>query len=97
MYLGSRIPAQTKDQLKHNKITHIINCAATICPNHFPDDFNYKTYFLYDGPHQDITCLFYEVIEYIDEVRKQNGRVYIHCHQGNFFCKTISNFRKLEF
>lgn len=84
MYLGSRIPSENKATLDKYKITHILNCAGGICKNYYPNDYKYKTLWLMDASEQDIASLFYDVIEFIDDARKNNGIVYVHCHQGNF-------------
>ncbi|KYQ90281.1 MAP kinase phosphatase [Tieghemostelium lacteum] len=82
IFLGSRIPAANLKLLKDNGITHIVNCAGMVCNNHFPQDFTYKTLYISDGIQEDIWCLFYEVIDFIEEAIEQAGKVYIHCHQG---------------
>jgi len=35
-----------------------------------------------DGVREDILCLLYDVIEWIDEAVARNGKVFIHCQQG---------------
>jgi len=82
LFLSSRIPTANKPLLKSRGVTHILNCAGSVCANHFPDDFVYKTYFITDSSGEDITCLFYETIDFIEEARQKGGKVLIHCHQG---------------
>lgn len=82
LYLGGRIPAENKEILLKHKITHILNCAGVICPNLFTDDFTYKTLYLYDNSSQEVSNLFWDVIQFIDDAVVNNGRVYVHCHQG---------------
>lgn len=82
LYLGSRIPSEDKQKLKENGITHILNCAGMVCKNFFPEEFEYKTLYLFDAQSQDISYLFYDVIDFIDGVKKSGGRVYVHCQQG---------------
>jgi len=48
----------------------------------FPNDFTYKMYKLKDTKTENIECIFYDTIQFIEEVAKQNGRVYVHCIQG---------------
>ena len=94
IFLGSRVPSETKSILQRIKITHVLNCAGTICKNHYVNDFVYKTLYLMDSSDQDISGLFYEVIDYIENARKGGGTVYVHCHQGkipeNFLDSTLT-------
>jgi hypothetical protein len=79
VYLGSRTPAMSRDMLKQNGITHILNCAGTICDNYFPDEFNYTTLALIDGGSEDIMCVLYHVLDLFEEVQRADGRVFVHC------------------
>ena len=82
LFLGSRCPAMSRDMLKSNKITHILNCAGTIVDNYFPEEFDYCTLALVDGSCEDITCLFYYVLDLFEQVRSDGKRIYVHCHAG---------------
>jgi hypothetical protein len=82
LFLGSRIPAANKGMLQSLGITHILNCAGGVCRNHFPDDFQYKTLYLLDGPEEDIISILYSVFDFMTTARSVNGKVFIHCHQG---------------
>jgi protein-tyrosine phosphatase len=83
MYLGSRIPSENRAVLDKYKVTNILNCAGGICKNFFLEDYKYKTLWLMDASDQDISALFYNVIDFVEEARSKNGIVYVHCHQGN--------------
>jgi hypothetical protein len=51
LYLSNYTIAKNKEILFENKITHIINCAADYCQNHFLDDgIVYTNYYLNDHP-----------------------------------------------
>jgi hypothetical protein len=78
LYLGSRCPAMSRDLLKATGITHILNCAGTICENYFPDEFQYTTLALVDGSTEDLDCLFYYVLELFEEVRASGQRIFVH-------------------
>lgn len=54
LFLSSRIPTADKLLLKTCGVTHILNCAGSVCTNHFPDDFAYKTYFISDSSGEGI-------------------------------------------
>lgn len=82
LYIGSDRIARDLQELKKYKITHILNCAGTICDNYFPNDFQYKTLYLFDSKEEDISCLFYDVLHFMDEAINNQGSVFVHCHQG---------------
>jgi len=82
LYLGSDWVAQNFDLLTENKITHIFNCAGTVCNNYFPEQFQYKTLHLLDGKQEDAMCVFLDAIEFFHDALEKDGRVFIHCQQG---------------
>jgi len=82
IYLGSDAVAKNRDVLLKNGITHVLNCVGFVCPEYFKSDFIYKTLWLQDSPCEDITSILYDVFDYFEEVREQNGRVFVHCCQG---------------
>ncbi len=82
LFLGSQTVSNDFATLKREGITHILNCAGSICPDYYPNDFIYRTLYLTDGVREDITCMFYDIIEWIENVIKAEGRLLIHCQQG---------------
>jgi hypothetical protein len=82
MFLGSQTIAMDENALREHGITHIVNCAGGICNNYHPSTFNYKTLYLGDGHTEDINCMFYDVIEFIEDAHKRQGKVFVHCQQG---------------
>ncbi|XP_059317652.1 protein-tyrosine-phosphatase MKP1 [Lycium ferocissimum] len=82
VYLGGDAVARDKDILKQNGITHVLNCVGFVCPEYFKSDFVYRTLWLQDSPSEDITSILYDVFDYFEDVRVQNGRVFVHCCQG---------------
>jgi len=83
LYLGSDTVARDYDKLKESGITHIINCAAGYSPDYHADKgLKYLSYHLKDHVRENIECCFYECIEFIEQARKEGGRVYVHCVQG---------------
>lgn len=82
MYLGGYTVAENKEQLTSHGITHVLNCAGDYCQNRFEEDLFYKTYFLKDAKPENIEAVFYETIEFIQKVKEENGKVYVHCVQG---------------
>ncbi|CAK8540988.1 unnamed protein product [Lathyrus sativus] len=82
VYLGGDAVAKDRDILKRNGITHVLNCVGFVCPEYFKADFVYRTLWLQDSPSEDITSILYDVFDYFEDVRENNGRVFVHCCQG---------------
>eukprot|EP00298_Acanthocystis_sp_HF-20_P005156 c15415_g1_i1.p1 GENE.c15415_g1_i1~~c15415_g1_i1.p1 ORF type:complete len:710 (+),score=295.18 c15415_g1_i1:38-2167(+) len=84
-YLASNVVAQDKNLLLKTGITHIVNTAGVICPNHFQNEnlFTYMTLYLADGPHEDISSVFYDCFDFIKKaLENPNNKVLVHCFQG---------------
>lgn len=82
IYLGSDAVAKNREILRKNGITHVLNCVGFVSPEYFKSDLVYKTLWLQDSPSEDITSILYDVFDYFEDVRKQGGRVLVHCCQG---------------
>lgn len=82
VYVGSGTVARSREILVENGITHILNSAGYACPEYFPDTFAYMTLWLKDSPSEDITSVLYIVFDFIEAVRQQGGRVFVHCCKG---------------
>ncbi|XP_047332671.1 protein-tyrosine-phosphatase MKP1-like [Impatiens glandulifera] len=82
VYLGSDAVARNREILRQNGITHVLNCVGFVCPEYFKTELVYKTLWLQDSPSEDITSILYDVFDYFEDVREQNGRVLVHCCQG---------------
>mmetsp|Transcript_22966 Transcript_22966/g.35755 ORF Transcript_22966/g.35755 Transcript_22966/m.35755 type:complete len:497 (-) Transcript_22966:42-1532(-) len=82
LYLGSDFVARDLKQLKECKITHVLNCAGTVCNDYYPEEFTYKTLHLLDGKQEDARCVFMDVMEFIHKAVQEEGRVFVHCQQG---------------
>ncbi|KAJ0779901.1 putative protein-tyrosine-phosphatase [Helianthus annuus] len=82
VFLGSDAVAKNRDVLRLNGITHVLNCVGFVCQEYFKKDLVYKTLWLQDIPSEDITSILYDVFDYFEDVREQNGRVFVHCCQG---------------
>eukprot|EP00300_Choanocystis_sp_HF-7_P034752 c4772_g1_i1.p1 GENE.c4772_g1_i1~~c4772_g1_i1.p1 ORF type:complete len:800 (+),score=151.76 c4772_g1_i1:284-2401(+) len=82
MFLSGHLVAQNKDLLKQRGITHILNVAGGDCPNYHPNDFTYLTLFLNDNSQTDIECIFYDIINFLDQGTKNGHRTLVHCFQG---------------
>ncbi|PWA84189.1 dual specificity phosphatase, catalytic domain-containing protein [Artemisia annua] len=82
VFLGGDAVAKDKIILKQHGITHVLNCVGFVCPEYFKENFVYRTLWLQDSPSEDITSILYDVFDYFEDVREQNGKVYVHCCQG---------------
>ncbi|KAM1103055.1 hypothetical protein ACFX19_011800 [Malus domestica] len=82
IFLGSDAVAKNREILRQNGITHVLNCVGFVSPEYFRNDLVYKTLWLRDSPSEDITSILYDVFDYFEDVRKQGGRVFVHCCQG---------------
>ncbi|TDH73092.1 hypothetical protein CCR75_004729 [Bremia lactucae] len=90
LYIGGATVAKNKSMLTQHGITHIINCAASVAPISYPDDFNYFNIMLRDHSSQDIARHFYSVFDFIERARKIQGRVFLHCVKGISRSPTIA-------
>ncbi|KAJ0558331.1 putative protein-tyrosine-phosphatase [Helianthus annuus] len=82
IFLGGDAVARDKSILKQHGITHVLNCVGFTCPEYFKENFVYRTLWLQDSPSEDITSILYDVFDYFEDVREQNGMVFVHCCQG---------------
>jgi hypothetical protein len=82
LYLGSATGARKRKWLQARGITHVVNCASMILKNWWPEDFKYLSLYLLDGKREDVLCIAYDVLEWIDRAINEGGKVYIHCQQG---------------
>lgn len=82
IYIGGEGVARDRVILQQHGITHILNCVGFVCPEYFKSDFVYRTLWLQDSPSEDITSILYDVFDYFEDVREQNGHVFVHCCQG---------------
>ena len=82
LFVSGEAVARDLSLLKAKGITHIINCAGIECRNHFESDFHYITIKLADNKTSRIDRYVYVLINEIESVRKNGGRVLIHCWQG---------------
>ena len=68
--------------LNQRGITHILNCAGDYCPNLHIGKYIYKTYFIKDSKVENIECIFYDSIDFIENCLENNGKILVHCVQG---------------
>ncbi|KFM70307.1 Dual specificity protein phosphatase 4, partial [Stegodyphus mimosarum] len=81
LYLGSARDAAHKEELQQLGITALLN-VTQFCPNLFQEVFEYKCIPVRDTGCEDIGAYFQEAINFIDQVKSQNGKVLVHCQAG---------------
>ena len=82
LYISGYKTASTLIDLQNLKITNIINCSGDLCENLSFSGINYLTLNIRDNVSENIECLFFKCINYINEAKEKNGRVLIHCYKG---------------
>ncbi len=83
LYLGSDLVAKDAQMLGKIGITHVVNCARGYSEDYLQEKgVKYKSYHLKDHVREDIACIFYDAIQFIQQAREQGGKVYVHCVQG---------------
>ncbi|VDP76290.1 unnamed protein product [Echinostoma caproni] len=83
LYLGNARDAQNLDLLRRVGITHIINVTETVpMPFKRPVPFTYLHLPASDTINQDLRPAFDRAVQFIDEARKRNGIVLVHCQAG---------------
>eukprot|EP00742_Colponemidia_sp_Colp-10_P003214 GILJ01003423.1.p1 GENE.GILJ01003423.1~~GILJ01003423.1.p1 ORF type:complete len:365 (+),score=14.93 GILJ01003423.1:96-1190(+) len=83
IYLSGNQTASDLLQLQQIGITHIVNCAGSLCGSPFQNSFEYRTLFLDDNPYQDIITALYETITFVETARKKGGKILLHCLVGS--------------
>ncbi|RLN93356.1 hypothetical protein BBJ28_00015536, partial [Nothophytophthora sp. Chile5] len=82
LFIGGATAAKDKQMLSQTGITHVINCAASVAPAAFPDEFRYLNIRLRDHSSQDIARHFYSMFDFIERARQDGGRIFLHCVKG---------------
>lgn len=82
LFIAGYQVASDLDYLGRLRISHIVNTAADICENCFPDHFQYLTYYLKDSNNEEMSLLFYRTLKWIDDALQKGGRVLVHCREG---------------
>src|SRR4051794_35762467 len=76
LFLGDLQDARDRQALHHERITHILNCAAEL-PCYFAGEFTYLSLTLRD-PDARLESQIVKACEFIDKGRR-NGNVLVHC------------------
>ncbi|PNW79482.1 hypothetical protein CHLRE_09g416950v5 [Chlamydomonas reinhardtii] len=82
LFLSGDYVAKNRETLRQAGVTHVLNCVGFICKEYFKEELTYKTLYLQDTPAEDISCVLYDSLNYIDAALQSGGRVLVHCSQG---------------
>ncbi|CAH3016034.1 unnamed protein product [Porites evermanni] len=80
LYLGNFRDAKDMEQLKQNKITHVLSIHDNAQP--VLEHLKYKCINAADSPDQEISVFFQECIDFIHNCRINNGACLVHCMAG---------------
>ncbi|XP_027034030.2 dual specificity protein phosphatase 19b [Tachysurus fulvidraco] len=81
LLLSSQDAASDMETLKKFKVSHVLNVACGVS-NSFPEQFIYETVPITDLPETQLTSYLPQCFEFIDNARKQDGIVLLHCNAG---------------
>jgi atypical dual specificity phosphatase len=81
IFLGPEKFAINDLSLVRRNITHIVNVSAT-SPCKYPEKYKYLHLPLHDRDNFEIREYLDNSVDYIDDVIKQGGKVYVHCFAG---------------
>lgn len=81
LYLGGVTSANNLNGLQQLKIKYILNTAYD-AENRYPDKFQYLKLELDDSPNEDIQRFFDEGRKFIEEAKRNNSRILVHCQMG---------------
>lgn len=83
LYLGDLTDARNESKIRDLGITHIVNVTTEI-PNFIQSlpKIDYFNINVNDTPRDNISAKFMDAINFIENVRKINGKVLVHCAMG---------------
>lgn len=81
VYFGGEGVARDRQKLGNHGITHVVNCVGLEVGNFFDEELTYLGLFLQDSGEEDILAVLYDVFDFIEEAKRCNGNVFVHCSQ----------------
>lgn len=81
IFLGPEKFAIYDSPLVRRGVTHIVNVSST-SPCKYPEKYKYLHLPLHDRDNFEIKMYLDPCVDYIDEVIKSGGKVYVHCFAG---------------
>ncbi|XP_042491461.1 dual specificity protein phosphatase PHS1-like [Macadamia integrifolia] len=92
LFIGGALAARSAYTLQHLGITHILClCSNEIgqSDSQYPDLFKYKNFSISDNEDSNISSIFEEASDFIDQVEESGGRVLVHCFEGKSRSATV--------
>eukprot|EP01063_Lacrimia_lanifica_P035803 TRINITY_DN6919_c0_g1_i1.p1 TRINITY_DN6919_c0_g1~~TRINITY_DN6919_c0_g1_i1.p1 ORF type:complete len:873 (+),score=191.10 TRINITY_DN6919_c0_g1_i1:138-2756(+) len=82
LLVSGQAPAECIATLMDAGITDIVNTAASVVPDKYPEYFHYTSAKLKDTANENIMNFFPRCVSSIEAARARGGKCLVHCHQG---------------
>ncbi|CAL5204482.1 unnamed protein product [Lathyrus oleraceus] len=92
LFIGGALSARSIYTMQHLGITHILClCSNEIgqSDSQFPDLFTYKNFFVCDTENSNISILFEEACDFIEDVERAGQGILVHCFEGKSRSVTV--------
>uniref|UniRef100_A0A803LCC8 Uncharacterized protein n=1 Tax=Chenopodium quinoa TaxID=63459 RepID=A0A803LCC8_CHEQI len=92
LFISGALAARSVFTLQHLGITHVLClCSNEIgqSDSQFLDLFRYQNFSISDEENSNISSIFSEACDFIDNVEKTNGKVLVHCFEGRSRSATV--------
>jgi translation initiation factor 2 beta subunit (eIF-2beta)/eIF-5 len=81
LYLGDKHHAKDKELLEKLGITHILNVTTQV-ENFHPEKFEYKKIEINDTTSTEVSDIFTEMHEFIENSKKKNGKILVNLNSA---------------
>ncbi|KAL5074990.1 hypothetical protein RYX36_013974 [Vicia faba] len=92
LFIGGALSARSIYTMQHLGINHIL-CLCTNeigqSDSQFPDLFTYKNFFVCDTENSNISLLFEEACDFIEDVERAGQGILVHCFEGKSRSVTV--------